>query len=100
MHDAGARQQGLRRPRVQQAVEQRSPPMAGCRMDDQTRGLVDHQQSRILVDDLDRHRVGFEGMVRFARQGLNEDRLVAGQARLSADNARSPLHTAPSAIQC
>ena len=41
----------------QQAVDQRSAPVAGRGMDDDARGLVDHHHSWVLEDNVERHLI-------------------------------------------
>ena len=45
---------------VQQAIHQRSGPIAGRRMDHKPCRLIEHQEICIFVENLERDRFGFE----------------------------------------
>jgi hypothetical protein len=87
VHDACAGQHRQRRPVMQQAIEQRAPPVSRGRMHDQTGLLVDHQHIGVFMDDVQWYRVGLEGLVRFARQHPDLQRLEAGQPRRGLQRA-------------
>ena len=79
VHDAGARHAGERRRVREQRVEQRAVRLAGAGMHDQAGGLVDDDERRILVHDLERHALRLRrGRVRQRAAARSDDRLAAG----------------------
>ena len=45
----------------EQSMHQRALLMAGCRVDDEACGFLEHQQMLVLVDDVEHRRLGLEG---------------------------------------
>ena len=79
VHDAGA--QGAADARQvrhhrQQGVDQRAVRVAGTRMHRQARGLVDHQELRVLVDDRDGNVL--RNHIQRDRRRHGHDHIVAG----------------------
>ena len=79
MHDAGARQCLERRSMMQQAIHQRATGVAGARMNHQTSGFIDDQQSLILEGDIEFNRFRATGNALFRLRLYNYE-LATGYA--------------------
>ncbi len=75
---------------MQQAVEHGAAPVAGCRVDHQAGGLVDHQQRVVFVDDIQIDRLGDERVL--VRRALRDDLDAVAAADRRARAHRGPAH--------
>jgi len=65
---------------VQQRVLQRARAVTGARVHDETHGLVDHEQGRIGMHDVDRNGLGLHRHGRF-ELGIEHELLAAPEQR-------------------
>ena len=78
---------------VQQRVHERAAGVSGGGMHDHSRGLVHHDQVRILIGDVERDVLG--GRFRGGWRGhVHDDRVARPHARVRAHGARAHLHQA------
>ncbi len=79
MHDAGPRHIGQARIVVQQRVHERAYRIAGARMHHQAGRLVHHQQVGVLVNDVERNRLGRRHCIGVLPRHLHADLLTPAQ---------------------
>src|SRR5262245_7950114 len=98
MHDAGsqfATDSAEIRDVVEERIDERSRRMARAWMDDHSRGLVDDDDVRVLMEYFQRRRFGLDGR-RHRLWQIDDDPIAGMHGKIGANFARTHTHSSVS----